>query len=289
MLNASETGLSPRELILATCEIPAVPVVAVKVLRLVDDPHASIRDLQRVIMADQAIASRVLRVANSAFYGRRQRIDTISEAITVLGLKSIKTITLAVSTREVYRRFGLVEQKLWEHSLGVSVACGIIASQVSIVKAEEAVVAGLVHDIGKVIMNNSHPDRFNILMQNLYERSVAFTSLEGEVFGFTHAEVGSLLAEKWGFPEDLRRAILYHHSMASSDPALDGEVIIAAVALADTLCVKLGVGYRGPMPHLDLGEGILLKILGISSDRYAVLVSLFKDAYLRERTFYMDH
>lgn len=289
MPNASETGLAPRELILATCEIPAVPVVAVKVLRLVDDPHASIRDLQRVIMADQAIASRVLRVANSAFYGRRQRIDTISEAITVLGLKSIKTITLAVSTREVYRRFGLVEQKLWEHSLGVSVACGIIASQVSIVKAEEAVVAGLVHDIGKVIMNNSHPDRFNILMQNLYERSVAFTSLEGEVFGFTHAEVGALLAEKWGFPEDLRRAILYHHSMASSDPALDGEVIIAAVALADTLCVKLGVGYRGPMPHLDLGEGILLKILGISSDRYAVLVSLFKDAYLRERTFYMDH
>ncbi len=292
MPTTSETQVSVRELILATCEIPAVPVVALKVLRVIEDPCALVSDLQRVIVADQALASRILRVANSAFYGRRQKIDTISEAIILLGLQAIKVITLAVSTREVYKRFGLTEQKLWEHSLGVSLASGIIAGRLSLVNTEEATVAGLVHDIGKVVMNNSQADRFDILTKTMWEQRVQFLSLEQDFFGFTHAEAGALLAEKWGFPERLRQTIRRHHLVSSSECAegwdAEERTLCEVVALADSICVRLGIGYRGPMGHLELGEERLMSMLGLTSERLDVLESLFKDAYVRERAFYME-
>ncbi|MGE5238247.1 MAG: HDOD domain-containing protein [Chloroflexota bacterium] len=292
MPSVSETQFTARELILATCEIPAVPVVALKVLRVIEDPYALVSDIQRVIVADEALASRILRIANAAFYGRRQKIDTISEAITVLGLHAIKVITLAVSTREVYKRLGLTEQKLWEHSLGVSLASGIIGGRLSLVKAEEATVAGLVHDIGKAIMNNSQPDRFSILTKTVWEQRVQFLSLEQDFFGFTHAEAGALFAEKWGFPKCLREAIRRHHLVSSSEcsEGWDAEerTLCEVVALADAICVRLGIGYRGPMGHLDLGEERLMTVLGLTSERLDVLESLFKDAYVRERTFYME-
>lgn len=187
--------MTPRALILHNYDIPAVPMVAVKILRLIDNPRTMIDDLQRAIMADQGLATRVLKMANSAFYGVRHNVDTISEAIAIMGFNTIRNLTLAVATREVYKRFGLIEKKLWEHSLGVSIASGIIASMIPSVKNEEAVVAGLLHDVGKVIMNNAEPERFMVLTQRVYEERVTYHEVEEDIFGFTHAEAGHMLAE----------------------------------------------------------------------------------------------
>jgi len=281
--------MTARDLILKTCDLPAVPMVAVKIINLIDNPNTTLDDLQRAIMADQALATRVLKIANSAFYAVRHNIDTISEAIAIMGFDTIRTLCLAVSTREVYRRFGLIEQKLWEHSLGVSVACGIIARETPIIKREEAVVAGLLHDIGKVVMNNSQPERFSILTQRVYEERVPYASIEGEVFGFSHAEAGYLLSEKWGFPRILCDVILRHHSCDSIDASeadpYEG-LLCATVALSDAICVRLGVGYRGPMADLDLGAERWRDVLGISEERFNDIITVFKDAYIREKMFY---
>lgn len=292
MLKSEEIEMTPRDLILKSCAIPAVPMVALKVIRVVDDPYASLEDLQKIIIADQALATRVLKVANSAFYGTRQNIDTISHAIAVMGVNAIKMITLAVSTREVYKQFGIIEQKLWEHSLGVSLASGIIAADIALLSREEAVVAGLLHDIGKVIMNNSQPERFSILTQMVYERRVPYASIEKNVFGFGHAEVGFLLAEKWGFPPLLCDVIREHHTWDSAgrnngDSSV--RTLCAVVSLADALCVKLGVGYRGPVAYLDLGEEKWRTMLDISDQRFTEITNIFKTSYVQERMFYMEH
>ncbi|HET6514395.1 MAG TPA: HDOD domain-containing protein [Thermodesulfovibrionales bacterium] len=280
-----------RDTVLRATEIPAVPMVAVKILKLIDSPDTSLDELQKAIMADQALAARILKVANSSFYGGRQNIDTISQAIAIMGFNSIRTMTLAVSSREVYKRFGLLEQKMWEHSLGVSIAAGILASESPFLKKEEAVVAGLLHDIGKVIMNNSQPERFSILVQRVHEERVPFSALEKDIFGFTHAEAGYLVAEKWGFPQRLCDAILSHHSCDAKDKPFEDKYqssLCATVALADALCVRLGVGYRGPMADLDLGEEVWRRALGISEERFGEITTIFKNAYILEKISFQE-
>jgi len=277
-----------RELILNKYEIPAVPMVAVRVIRLIDDPRTGIEDLQKAIMADQGLATRVLKMANSAFYGVRHNVDTISEAISIMGFNTIRNLTLAVATREVYKRFGLIEQKLWEHSLGVSIASGIIASVVPSVKNEEAVVAGLLHDIGKVIMNNEEPERFAMLIQKVHEERITFNDIEDEVFGFTHAEAGYILTEKWGFPSILCDVIHNHHDChkvsVSDDPYVT--TLCRTVALADSICVRLGVGYRGPMGDLKLPINDLSEMLGLDEERLQEIINKFKLSYIEEKLSY---
>jgi len=279
----------PKELILNACDIPAVPMVAFKVLRLIEDPHSTIEDIQRAITADQALATRILKIANSAFYGARRSINTVSDAITIIGFNTVKHVVLAVSTREVYKGFGLFEQKLWEHSLAVSVASGLIASEIAFLKREEAIVVGLLHDIGKAMLNNSQPEKYSIVTQAVYDKIKPYASIEKEFFGFDHAEVGYLLAEKWGFPELLCNVILKHHLWSSDksfgDPYENSLCLV--VALADAFCVKLGVGYRIPMVNLDLGEHILREKLGVNEDRYNEIIGIFKDIYLKEKISFL--
>ena len=98
----------PKELVLKACDIPPVPMVAFKILKLIEDPNTTLEDLQRVIMGDQAMATRILKIANSAFYGARRHIDTVSQAITIIGFNTVKSVVLAASTREIYKGFGII-------------------------------------------------------------------------------------------------------------------------------------------------------------------------------------
>jgi len=277
------------EQILKMCDIPAVPMVAMKVLKLVDAQNTDVDSLQEVIMGDQSLAARVLQMSNSSFYGMGRNIDTISDAIVLMGFNTIKNLALAVSTKEVYKKFGLLEQKLWEHSIGVSVAAGLIAREIRVGPAEEATVAGLLHDVGKVVMNNSQPERFSMLTEMVYNERVMYSERERDIFGFGHAEVGGIFAHKWGFPDHLCDTIRRHHFTAYDD-LLDLEprtrALCCIIALADTLCIRLGVGFRGPMADLPLRDREFMQLLKISDDQMTEITERFKQAYIEEKLSY---
>jgi len=282
-------GEDLKRLILSTCDIPSVPHVALKVIRLIDNPNTRLDDLQKAIMADQALTSRVLKIANSAFYGLRHNVETVSEAVAIIGFNTLKSIVLAAATREVYKKFGIIEQKLWEHSLGVSIAASVIARRTGRVKTEEAAIAGLLHDVGKVLMDNSQPERFSLLMERVYSDRVTFSSLEREYFGFGHGEAGCILAEKWGFPLLLCDVIRDHHNCelnSGEDPYRDD--LCRVISLADTLCVRLGVGYRGPMQDLDLGENEKVRNLFIKPEKYKEMEEEFKRLYVSEKLSFLE-
>ena len=280
--------IKKKELVLQSLEIPSVPAVAIKVMRIIDDPYASIDEIQRVIVSDQSLTANVLNLANSAYYNVGHKIDTISEAISLMGLDTIRILTLAISTQGVYKNFGLIEQKLWEHGIGVSIASGVIARDCRNIKREEAIVAGLLHDIGKTIMNYNFPERFRILTQRVYDKRVRYSSIEKEHFNFTHAEVGAYFAEEWAFPRILIDVIRNHHNCDSHFLESDSYTgtLCLVVALADALCIRLGVGYRGPMADLDLGIDEMMKKLGISEKRFLEIIDIFKEAYVEEKAFY---
>lgn len=283
--------MTSKEIILKAVDLPAVPMVAARVIQLIDNPNASLDDLQRSIVADQAMTSRILKIANSSFYGVRQNVDTLSEALSILGLKVTRLIVLAVATRGIYKRFGSVEQKLWEHSLGVSIAAGIVGSEIEHVRREEAVVAGLLHDVGKIVINNSFTDKITEIIKKVYETKMSSMNVEQEILGFNHTEVGFFLAEKWGFSDMLCQVILKHHSIESvyiehADPYL--VALCGTVALSDAICVRLGVGYIKPMPEIDLGIEKWIKVFNISEERLDKIIGIFKERYVLEKMAYQD-
>lgn len=274
--------------ILMNCELPPMPLVAMKIVKLINE-DAEIDALHDAILADQSIASNILRIANSSYYGLRRNVDTITEAILVLGFDAIKNLALAVSTRMVHRHFGIIEQKMWEHSIGVSIASGIIARYIGFNDPEESMVAGLLHDIGKAVMNNCQPERFLFLMERVYNEMVRFSDIEIEIFGYGHPEVGGLLAEKWGFSNSLVSVIRKHHFQdyeEISDLTDENRALCSIVALSDTLCVRLGIGYRGPMPFIAPIKDIWKDILKINDEQIIELIEVFKQAYVEEKASY---
>jgi putative nucleotidyltransferase with HDIG domain len=180
---------------------------------------------------------------------------------------------------------------MWEHSLGVSVAAGLLAGETPILKKEEAFVAGLLHDVGKVIMDNTRPEQIVILLQRVHEERRTFISLDQEIFGYTHPEMGFYLAENWGFPPHLCTVIRDHHSLdslADSDPDIYQKALCQTVALSDALCARLGIGYREAMPDLDLHEEQWMEALRIDKIKYADLIDIFKETYLHEKISFLD-
>jgi putative nucleotidyltransferase with HDIG domain len=273
-------------------EIPPVPMVALRVIRLLDDQSSNLSELHEAIMVDQTLTARILRMANSAFYSSERKISTISDAILKMGYSALKQLVLASSSRDIYKNFGLIERKLWEHSIGVSLASALIAKEVAYPHIEEAAIAGLMHDIGKVIMDNANPNNFLLLYKAVHDKRMPYHILEGSFFQYGHAEIGGLLASKWGFPINLCAAIKRHHFFSSysdlSDLGKEGMALCSTVILGDALCVKLGIGYDDPMEDMPLMERESREILGISDARMKELIETLKRAYIVEKLNYQS-
>ncbi len=280
--------LSP-ELILKECKLPAMPHVAAKILSLVSDPGSRVEEIQRVISADPALTSRILMIANSAYYGLRRKVDTLSDAIFVLGFEAVKNLSVAVATKEIYQVHGIIEQKLWEHAIGVSIAAGLVGGKQRAhqVPSEECIVAGLLHDIGKAVMNQSQPQRYAMVVEKVYGERIPFNKVEAEMFGFTHADVGALLFKEWGLPSELIDMVQNHNNCQGFDGSPEAQGLCEIVSFADALCVGLGVGYRGPMPELCGDDAVEAEPLGLSPDDVEDITASFKQRYIEEKLSFM--
>jgi putative nucleotidyltransferase with HDIG domain len=271
-------------------ELPSVPHVALKLFNLLNIPNVNLQEIEEVILSDQALTAKILKIANSAFYGLRRQIQLVNEAINVLGFKTLKDIVIIASIRDVYKVFGLIEKKIWEHGVGVSFASGILTDFVSIVKKDEANIAGLLHDVGKIIINNNFPQEYANCMNIVNQNKINFLDVERELFGFDHAEAGGMLAEKWGFPDELKTVILNHHNLEYIKKCEDlhEKSLLLIVALADSICTRLGVGYKDSMPELIKDEPEIRSMLGLTERDYSNVVNLFIDSFANYLDSFMD-
>lgn len=252
-----------KQLIMTVRDLPAMPHIASKVLELSSDPETSAARLQQVIADDQAMAARILKIANSALYACSRRIKTLSEAIVMLGFNSIRSLVVASAARNLYSvggsRSGLKERLLWEHSIGCAFACRVLVAGRHPALMEEAFLAGLMHDIGKLVLSIQVPDRFEEIVQIVYNENRDFQSTERELLGFDHAQVGALLVNKWKLPAVLEEVIGLHHTYESFS---SGHPLLLYLDLANRLCHKLGIGFQ-EQNELDLAatpSAVLLEI-----------------------------
>jgi len=234
-----------KRIISVTGNLPPVPHVAARTMELVSKENTSVNELQKVISADQALTARILKMANSAFYSFDQKITTLSHAIVVLGFRAVQSMAIAASSRSLFVKkgcqFGLKEKLLWEHSIGTAMGCRQVARIVGFAQEEEAFIVGLLHDIGKAVLNQVIPKRYGKIVEEVYNGKRGFAEVESEVLGFDHSHVGALVAQKWNFSWDMVETIAYHHS---PEAASRGPGLAAILAVANETCKRMGVGLQ---------------------------------------------
>lgn len=274
--------------IMTAGDLPTIPIVATKVMQLIESETATAEELARIVASDPAVAARVIKISNSSFYGCQRQIQTLSSAIVILGFNTLKSLVVAASVKQVYKPFGLTEKMLWEHSFAAGLAARIIAGNTRAANEEESFLAGLFHDIGKIIMNSLDKDKFQAVMQRCYNERISFEDAETSIYPFSHDEVGAYVIKKWNFPDALTNAILQHHKFKfSSHEDIYQVNLTAVVGLADMFCLKLGIGERQPDEKLDLDSSLFAQQLKLDGNRINMLLEMCKEAFERDKTYFV--
>jgi HD-like signal output (HDOD) protein len=233
-------------------QLATLPDAAMEVIRIADQPNATAEDLADALLRDPTLGARVLKIVNSAYYGARREVTSITAAINMLGFSAIKSIAMAASLTRLFRggvlAGGFDIRELWRHSLAVAVASRELARQVDGVEPSEAFLAGLVHDIGLVIALQSCREQLALVVRDVADiPTLDFCAAEELHIGATHAELGAALCETWRLPTVLHAVTRYHHAPRPDDVAL-----VYIVALADHLAAQPGLGYtRTVRPFAD--------------------------------------
>jgi len=213
-------------------ELPPLPLVVHSLLNVVSDQNVSAKKVADILSTDQAMTSKVLRLVNSSFYGLPGEVSTISRAVVILGNAAVRNIALAFGAIEVLKKVGDgdIQQKFWSHALACATAAKALAPKLKYSEAEEAFIAGLLHDIGHLILSTV----FRAEYLAVYSRiGPDFLEREEELIGVTHPEVGTRLLEQWQIPEHLCRVVRQHHNVSLANP--EKEPLISLVMLADIL------------------------------------------------------
>lgn len=196
-------------------DLPALPTVVAKIVELVDNPRTNAAMLARLISTDPALTIKMLKLANSAFYGFPRRIGTINLAIVLLGFETVKDLGISASLVE---RFNFNDPGIdfdmthfWEHSIGTAIAARLIIQEGQYRVVGEAFVAGLLHDIGRLVIIRYLPDEYREIQRLIREENLILWEAEKKVLGMTHADIGGRLTHRWNLPDQLVDAIRYHH------------------------------------------------------------------------------
>ncbi|MFH0729822.1 MAG: HDOD domain-containing protein [Pseudomonadota bacterium] len=239
---------------------PLSPTVS-KVLVLCNNRDSSPVELNKVVSIDPVLTGNVLRLINSAYYGMSQKITSVVRAITMLGINTVRNLLLStavLSTLGKKTNFNSLDSaRFWEHSLATGVTAKLIAlrHRIPIEQVESYFIAGLLHDIGKIPLNNKFPDEFRKAMELADEQGQALFMSENQIFGLDHTFIGKLIAEKWILGDDISDTIEFHHTTGKYEG--DHKSIVFIVSLADYFVNTLKIGYSGSM-HLDeIPPGIL--------------------------------
>ncbi|MDP2690010.1 MAG: HDOD domain-containing protein [Deltaproteobacteria bacterium] len=258
------------EIMIKASELPVLPVTTQKVLGLMSDPDVSIEKIKRLVTTDPGLATKILKVANSAFYGGHRNIQNLSQAILRLGLNAVRSIVVATSMKNVYKKFGLAEKLLWEQLIGSAIASSVIAKHSRFADPEDAFIGGLLHDVGKVVLNNEYPDVFAKVMERVYNDGVPFEVADVEEFGFSQRKVGAAVVKKWGFPESIELLLLHFDDQEFLKSEREHSNLVAVITLADRMCQKIGMGWRKPGGD-EVDYGNLPEVIGLSDETLGIV------------------
>ncbi len=241
--------------------LPTLPAVVGELGRRLASPDASAAEIAQLLACDQSLTARVLRLANSAFYAPREPVRSPSQAVVMLGMSTVRAITLKAS---VFQAFPIAQARpFWLHALGAACAARAVARLAGLTPVDDAFVMGLLHDIGKLALAEHLPEPYARVRERVARDGGLLRDAELAELGCDHATAGRFLASHWSLPAEHRSAIGSHHDLGTCDEA--HLPWAACVHVADILarCLLIGSGGDNAMPRLDPGA---LDILALGVD-----------------------
>jgi putative nucleotidyltransferase with HDIG domain len=221
------------------------PSVFLKLKDVISDPRSSVTDIGKIISEDQAATLRLLKLANSPLYGFPSRVETIAQAVLIIGTKQLRDLILATSVIQLFKGIPadiLTMDTFWRHSIAVGVIAKILAGYRRAPNVETFFTAGILHDIGSLVMYSKMPVECGNILSAINERPQLLFKAERESLGFDHTDVGGLLLKEWKLPENLTEAVKYHHN---PEKASQYPVEAACIHVADLLAHAMQLGTSG--------------------------------------------
>lgn len=250
--------ISMEQLVQDIDSIPPFPATVSKVLQVIDTPRVNAKELASLLTEDQSLATTLLRYANSAYYGLPRQVSTVSEATVILGFAAIKSLMLAAAVHNTINKevtgYSMAQGELWNHSINCGMLAKYLAIKCRFPIPEQVFVAGLIHDIGKVVLSTYVGPQFAEILKLVQEENIPFMDAEKGVLGYNHTEVGAALAQKWNLPAELVEAIAFHHNPLQAEHDFK---LTALVHVADALCLMLGLGLGADGLLYPLDEQVL--------------------------------
>ncbi|MDQ3440606.1 MAG: HDOD domain-containing protein [Planctomycetota bacterium] len=277
MAAATAVAIDPKQYVAEAIKkitaIATLPEVTNQVIATVEDPNASASSLHKIVSHDPALVSRILKVVNSAFYGLPGQIGSIERAIVLLGLNAVKNIAVAASLGQMFRGVKLTEEftarDLWTHCMAVAVTSRELAKQMKLPIADEAFLAGMIHDLGLLVSLQVSPEQLRAACERAKTSEANFCEIEREVIGADHQQLGAGLAEHWKFPRSCQLVAGHHHHPAALSD--NNRMLVTLVYVADTICCQSGRGFnltalRQKLDDAELG-GVGIDMLLIERTR----------------------
>lgn len=256
--------------------VPTLPQCVFALQREAANPKATAASIGRIIARDQALTSRVLRVVNSAHYGLGRRVKNVAEAVALLGFKKVRALVYTLSLGDIFAARplpgGLNRADLWRHAVATAAAARELASLAHGIEPETAFTAGILHDIGKVVLEQYAHAEFAPVVQRAQRKPAPLIEVEIEVLGVSHAHVGRLLLTRWHFPDDLVAAVARHHSPSSLSQHYP---LTWCVHVANWAATEAGYGAMRELPPSSL-EPELRRELNASPDRRVTLCEMVR-------------
>lgn len=287
MENRQEVNEKYRRVIEQVDNLPALPAIVSRLIKVVNSPDSSADDAAKLIQKDQALTTKMLRLANSAFYGIPRSISSVTSAVVILGFNTIRSFVLSASVMKMFsspQRRVIERERFWKHSIVCAMAARTIVRQfihIRMMDPESAFCAGILHDLGKLIfsefVSEDYADVYNYAKQN----QISLLEAEEKIIGFTHSQMGRILADKWSLPLDLEYSMLYHHQPMDATSVTE---LIATIHIANTLSHQMGMNLfdNEPVPQTSSQA---LAILKIDDSEYERIAKILKESLSMSNEF----
>lgn len=249
----SPKPVKPDDFISNDVKVSSPPTIFLLINETINNPRSSVMDIASIISGDQGLTARLLRLANSPLYGFPSRIETITQAVTILGTHQINDLVLATTVLKFFERIpkDLIEMKsFWHHSIACGLSARVLATYRREANVERFFVAGILHDIGRLIIYTKMPEQsFELLVRSKKQGELMYKG-EREMMGFDHADVGGALLQKWKLPLSIKEMVWFHHRPASA-MHFPGETAVIHVSDIIAHAMQLGSSGEGFVPPLE--------------------------------------
>ena len=260
-------NLTLDQIIAKTTDLPVLPAATIAVIQETNKQDVSAKLVADHIIKDPSLSMRILRLSNSAFYGLSRHVNTIQDAVVILGLRTVRNLAIVASTYTWMAKpvsgYGLDPDAMWQHALATGVAAKAIAEHTGKSQGDVVFCAGLLHDLGKLALSIWFDGHLRSMIRLAEDQQIPFDAVERSILGYDHADVGGALAVKWHLPSVFASASQFHHR---PDDATKDQEVVDCIHVGDYLSMSMGIGLGGDGLVYSLSENSLARLGLVETD-----------------------